>query len=551
MNPSKYEVGADEPLYAPPGEPIEGKVLEQLLKRQTGTDGSERKRRAWVAYDVYRGRLSRLIYGAILLQQRSVTLRKEMERFISSVRNDALDVTHKIAVVWKNGAERHFGSDGDPDDRVLTEQENALRELAHESQFDVVAEQVNHLAWLQGPQFAVPILRDGRLCVDVIGPHVADIVQNLADPLRMPVALAWHLSARKIGEDVEHQIHVLDHFTLRRFRVRQGRYVLDEEPIAHGYSINDRPALPAACLRFSLPLTGDDWWLVDQQHRLTGGTVEVGVQLARLALVRKAQCHKLLTLVGDLSSMPRGQEGLSDPEQPVVADTGPRSQTAKPEIGLLDFNTPPDDAIKQILFWVLSMVEPLGGHIQVDPGQPDIYGKIVVPPAAQAEHRKRQLPSAALFEADFWAAAAAMLRSEGDPRSYDMPPHEDVRTSLRVNFGALSLELEDTAKAIAWQDWRLRRGLTSEVKIMQHELGGVSDEEAKRQIGRNMDQRSWFNDFAARSNLSTDGDGNTMTAPQANGAQGTPMREAIRAAAGAAAQGNAATGSAGSAPEPT
>lgn len=549
MTPSEYEMGADEPLYASPGEPIEGELLKQLLGRQSGPSMSDRKRQAWVAYDIYRGRLSRLIYGAILLQQRSNTLRKEMERFVTSVRNDAVDVTEKIAVVWKNGAERHFGADSDPDDRDTSEQENNLRDLARESMFDIVAEQINHLAWLQGPQFAIPMLRDGRLCVDVIGPHVADIVQNIVDPLRMPVAIAWHLSTRKDEQGDEHMIHVLDQFTLRRFKVRRGQHEQDGEAIVHGYTVNGRPALPAACLRFSLPLTGDDWWLVDQQNRLTSGTVEVGVQLARLQLVRKTQCHKLLTVVGDLSGLAKGQEGLSDPEQPVVADTGPKPQVTKPELDVLDFNTPPDDAIKQVLFWVLSMVEPLGGHIQVDAGQPDIFGKIVIPPTAQAEHRKRQLPSAAVFEANFWAAAAAIMRAEGDLRAAGLPPPEDIRTTLRVNFGALSLELEDTEKAMAWEDWQLSRGQTSEIRVMQRSLGGVSADEAKRQIQRNMDERAWFNDLAARSNLSTDPSGNAMTAPQANGAQGTPMREAIRAAS--AVQGNAAAGSAGLAPEPT
>jgi hypothetical protein len=538
-----YELQPDDPLLAPAGQPIEGETLRQLVLRQCPPFASERKRRAWVAYDVYRGRLENLILLAVHRQQNSETIRKEMARFLTSVRNDARDVTEQVAVVWKNGAKRHIGSDEGSSDDERSAQEKALRELAEEASFDVVAEQVNHLAWLQGPQFVVPVVRDGLLRADVVGPHIYDIVQNVADPLGHPVGLAWHLSKHVDGDIIERHVHVLDAFTLRRIMVR-GNVLTEVDRTEHNYG-----RLPAACLRFSNPIAGDDWFLVDEQHRLTSGTVEVGVKLARMALVRKTQCHKLLTLVGDLSTVPRGQEGIADPEQPVLADTGIKPGGRGVEINTLDFNTPPDDAIKEILFWVLSMLEPLGGHIQVDPGQPDIYGKIQLPPAAQAEHRKRQIKPASRFEAEFWGAATAMVKAEQHEQAIELPDPADVRRLLRVNFGALARDLEDPDKATAYEDWLLSRGQASEVGLMQRSMGGVSEEEAKAEIERNMKNREWFNNLARVSNLSTNLDGQTMTAPEANGAQGTPAREANRAVM--AAQGDAAGGGGRPAPEPT
>ena len=539
-----YTLQPDDPIFGVAGQPLEGPVLDMLLERQISPVATERKEIAWLAYDVFRNRIAGHILNAIRGQQNSRVIADDMAKVLSVVRNDAVDVTAQIAVVWKNSAERHFGGDGDEGDRVRTEQEQALFDLAEESAFNVLACEVNQLAFLQGPQFVVPVIRgaDRRLTADVIGPHVYDVVQDIDDPLGHPVGLAWHISKHRYGtSDIEHHVHVLDSVSLRRFVVR-GQSRTEASRVEHGYG-----RLPAACLRFTRPMAADDWTLVDTQLRLLRGVIEIGVKLARMNLVRKVQCHKLLTLIGDLSAVGGGQE-LGDPE------TGPQLDVPKgsppPTVTVHDFDTDPKRFISEILFAVQCIVEPYGGHVGADPGQPDLFGRVVIPPSVQAEHRKRQIPAALDFEKSWWAAAAAMMRADGHRLALAMPSPDDVRRNLRVNFGQLSRDLEDPEKAARNQDWQLSRGQTSEVEIMRRQLGGVSKEEAWREIERNMEDRKRFADLAARSNLSTSPNGSAQTLPQANGAMGTPAREAMKAAAAAVAGNGAPPEGSDPAPQP-
>ncbi len=547
-----YISNADEPILAPAGEPLDADTLQTLLDRQVTPEKSERKRLASITYDIYRNRFFEHVLRAIRHQQQSKELRDGMRRLMTSVRNDAADVTQQLAVVWKNGATRHLGGDGDESDTARTEQEDALRALALECALDAHAPIINQLAWLQGPQWAVPMVRgQGRrkkLTMDVVGPHIYDVVQDIDNPLGKPVGLAWHLSRRRYaignGAGEEWSTHVLDAENLYHFKSRNGKHSLVGPPLRHGLG-----ELPAACLRFTIPLAGDDWTLVDSQSRLVNGTIDVGVKLARMGLVRLAQCHKLLTVVGNLEGMPSGQN-KSDPEGSVAVDTGNRGGSASVSIDVKDYDTSPRNFIHEVLFHALSMVEPYGGHIQVDSGQPDIYGRIVVPPNIQSEHRKAQVGPAKQFEADFWAGAVSMMRAEKHRLRTKLPGPDEVRDQLRVNFGSLTRDLEDPEKETKYQDWRLSRGQTSEVQLMRKQLGGASKDEAWREIQRNMDERKEFNDLARQSNLATNTEGKAMTAPEANGAMGTPVREAVRAAQ-QAAQGEATTPSGGSEPEPT
>lgn len=514
----------DEPLYGRSGEPVTGATLTALIDRQINPSASDRKQRAAVAHAVYSGHLADLIIRAVGQQQNSATLKRDLKPFISAIRNDARDVTESVAVVYKNGAIRNLGGDGDESDTEVTEQEATLRTLALECALDEIGVQISHLGWLQGAQFAVPMVRRDRLNVDVVGPHIYDLVQDEDDPLGLPVGLAWPVSTTKLRDGLEeHRIYVLDGVSLRLFRVRTSSVLEVEREVEHSHGV-----LPAAPLRFARPLVGDDWHVVDQQRRLIEGTIEIGVILARLGLVRKTQCHRLMSLIGDLSTMPRGAE-LGDPETVVKADTGARPATKAPEVKVHDRVTPPDAFIRHVLFIVQCMIEPYGGHVQVDSGQPDIFGKIVIPHDTQAEHRRRQLTPTIAFERALWSAIVAMLRAESHPLAFALPL--DIGDRLRVNFGELTRAVEDPVQHMTVVDWKLKRGLTSEVQLVREAHGGVPSDEAWRTIERRLDERARFNEMASERNLVTTIDGSVQRTPEANGAMGTPAREQNRAQA--------------------
>lgn len=544
---SAYQCLPEAPLYGRVGEPLAREVVEELLRRQCVPDGSERKRLAWLAYDVYENRIEQQVLAAIRIQQKSDTIKADMARHLTKVRNDALDVTAQVAVVWKNGAERHIGPGEDGEGDRDAEQA-ALQVLAAESDFDIVADEMNQLAWLQGPQFAVPMVRGEQMTADIIGPHIYDIVQDIENPLGMPVGLAWHISTQNYGGLVENQVYVLDSVTLTRYVVRGlGRVDVEpHDPVEHRYG-----KLPAALLRFTRPKAGDDWFKADPQSRLTSGTIDVGVKMARMGLVRKAQCHRLLTVVGALDTLQKGHE-ISDPETAMVANTaGAQGRPGgKVDFTTLDFDTDPKNFICEVLFHVQCMVEPYGGHVEVASGAPETFGRIVIPPHVQAEHRNRQVKPAIGFERQWWGACTAMGQAEGHPAANDLPAPAEVEKRLRVNFGQLTRELADPAAATKYEDWELSRGLTSEIEIMRRRLGGVSESEAWDEIKRNMENRAKFNELAARTNQSTDPKtGSVMTTPAANGAMGTPAREENRAAE--AAEGDEASAGQRTAEKPT
>ncbi len=522
----------DLPLFGREGEAIEGELLSQLLRRQVHPGGSHRKRLARVAYDVYRTCFEGHILDGIRLQQNSVTIRNDMARFLTKARNDARDVTEQVAVVWQNGAERHLVDEDGTEDEEGTA---AIRGLAQESRFNVIAQMINHLAWLQGPQFAVPIVRGAgarrRLCADVVSPHVYDIVQDELDPLGFPVGLAWHIHHRQVSQNIhEDNVWVLDGVSLRQFRVRtssvgdlgtQVPLELASEPIEHGYG-----RLPAALLRFTEPIAGDDWFLCESNSRLVSGTIEIGVKMARLGLTRRAQNHKLLTMIGRVDAVAKGQEP-ADPEAGIVAST--LSGTGAVSIDVLDYDTDPDNFIKEILFHVQCLIEPLGGRIRVDSGAPEIFGTIEIPHEVQVEHRDTQKEPSEGFETVFWSATTAMLRVDRHPLALDLPAPDDVLDRYRVTFGPLTRALKDPEKENANNDWRLSKGHTSEVELKRAELGGgATDDEAWKVVEQNMNNRGRFNEMATRAFLTTD-DGDVQTTAEALGAMGTTQREANRA----------------------
>jgi len=529
---STYQIGDDDALYGVSGQPLEPDVVTELLRRQTSPTGSVRKAAAWDAYDIYRNRIERQVLRAISMQQNSRTIAMDMAKLLTKVRNDASDITASIAQVWKNGAERSIGAETEAGEASTTEAEQALLDVVKETGFDSIACEVNQLAWLQGPQFVVPFMRGSKLRVDVIGPHVYDVVQDIEDPYGHPVGLAWRLGTPN-GQTTEHHVFILDTVSLTRYVVREGQPAKATDPVAHGYE-----RLPAGCLRFTRPMAGDDWYMVDAQSRLTSGTIDVGVLMARMGLVRRCQNHNLLTIIGRLDSMPKGQES-GDSEGAIVANAQAQAGGAFPvQIATHDYDVDPLNFIRHVLFLVQSMVEPYGGHVQVDSGQPEIFGKVVIPPQVQAEHRKAQIKPSLEFEGDLWGAAAAMMAAEGHPLATVLPAPAELRAKLRVNFGELSQELEDPLAALAVEDWNLSRGLTSEIGIMRRRLGGATEKEARLTIERNMEARAWFSELASRENLSTTPTGQTQTTPEANGAMGTPAREANKAAT--AAEGDAA-----------
>lgn len=500
----------EAPLYAKLGEPIEEDMLGVLLRRTRGM--SARKLSMFRKYRVWREDTRDLVLDAIFTRQNDDSTRREMAKFITGVRNDALDITRDSAVVWKHGANRSLRG------RTSKKVRNAIADLERETMIDTLAPSINQLGFLQGPQITVPVVRGGRLNLDNLPAHLHEPVFNIDDPCGEPAAVAWTESYAQDGRPA--RTIVLDSQTLRHFEWTGDRPVEDVDArITHGGGY-----CPCATFRIRPPLLGDDWHDVTLNQRLVEGTVEILIVLTALAFVRKTQCKRLLTMVGKTEGLPKGQ--VIGPERPIVAKTS--GGKAGLDIDAIDFDTPPDSFLKHALFLAHSMAEPFGGRVESASGEPLEFAKIVIPYESQTELRHAQIPHAIVYEQHLWAAAVTMMNAQGHRHAEALPDAREMEERIQSEYGTLSRTIADPNMASAQDDHDLKHGLTSEYRLMANRLGpGSNLDDARRRVREHLDERAEFNDAVTTRDLNMGG--KVQTAPQAFGALGTPAREANRA----------------------
>ncbi len=504
-----------EPLYGELGEPLPEEKAVELVRRQRTFATAHRKARMFAKYQVWDEDVSDLVVAKICIRQNDPTTREEMAKFVSTERNDALDITRDAAVVWKHGATRSL-ADG------TTREHEALMQLVRESSLDTIAPIINQLGFLQGPQIAVPVVRGGALNVDVLPSHLPDLAHNVDDPTGEPAAVAYPIAyddGYGTGSTPS-RVVLVDPVYIRTFTFEGDRPV---EVVGRRVR-HDALFCPVATFRTRWPLLGGDWWTTQQNQRLINGTISILVVMTVLDFVRKSQHKHLLTMTGNLEGVPQGQ--VLEPEKPFV---GRAKSPEQVKIETIDFNTDPAYFIKHALFLAHCLAEPFGGRVEVESGQPAEFARVVIPDAAQTELRNAQVPMAQVFERHFWAATAAMMRAYGHPLSGVLPDARGMQERIRVDFGTLARSIADPEKDSKRRDWEISKGQTSQYRLMQERLGpGVTLEEAEARVLENLDQQARFNDLVTKRNLGMSPGGSVTTASQAFGAQGTPAREANR-----------------------
>lgn len=485
-----------------------------LLDRLSTFQDDRRKVAAYNRYRIFTEDFRGLIEGAIGAKWNDPDTRKEMAKFISVSLNLGLDITKQVAVVYKQGATR-IVQDGEGD---ASSQNEALHKAAIESWIDTEAPIWNQLAFLLGPICVLPVVRRRKLRWETLLPHYYDIIRDPEDPLGSPLAVGFTIASDDELSQEADTILVDGRFWYY-YKNKGGDPKLVKQ-IPHGAG-----TFPGAILRFDIPY-GQDWWGGPRNQRLYDGTIDIGVVNSALNFVRKSQSHKLLSIIGDLSGMGRGQK--LEPEGPVAAHvTREDGGTNAIDIDTIDFDTAPDNFIRHIRFIAESVIESFGipaYTVNFDTSHGSEGERVRLAHEGLTELRNQQVPFCRRFEHELWSKAVRVMRAANHPLSKQLPTKEEMDDGFRVEFPQLARSFNDPNAETAFLDWSLSKGLTSQRRLLARLYPTASEDQIKKLHEEIMKEQIEFNDVATKRDLSLGGNQEIQTAAEAMGSMGPAMR---------------------------
>jgi len=488
--------------------------LRDLLNRTQEWAAKLRKSGAEKRWDVLTEDFVTQIHDRINETHNEPITRSRLRKFASETLNLARDVTTRIAVCWKPGIRRFI--DGADKDEVAT-----FNRAYQRAKITAQLQDVNRWGWAIGPTIVVPRVRQKELSLDILLPHQYDAIFGDDDPLGDPIAVIYTIANGDNAPGSMPLTVVLDAESWRTFNYL-GELV-GETPHELGY-------FPGAVCRFDTP-QDPDWYSATRNERLFAATIEIGYFYAKMNFVRKSQDKKLSHLFGDVDEIPKGQQ--LDPEFPYFA-----YGNGSVEFGVDDFDTSPENYIKQIRFTAESVTEGIGipyGALSYDLQEQSGAGSAILEISYDAltTARNEQLPHADDFESELAWKANDMMLKMGHRDRLDLPKTDAVKEGFRTEWSELS-RVDDPLKLAKLHDWQRKHGLVTDVDLYQKKHWSMSREECKEALMRNLEEQAEINDFVTSRNLNRDeggtvpGDEGFDTAAEAYGAMGPPARGQVR-----------------------
>ena len=489
-------------------------ALDLATRVSRSFQDDDRKRRAWDRFRIYNENHRDLIAERVIGTYESNDIIKRIQRHITVAHNAARDVTRKVCIVYKDGVERTVAG-------VDEGKSQAFRDAVAESQIDILDLEWLRLAFLVGPIIVIPFINGrGDFRFDTLLPHFTDIVRDPDDPMGTPVAAAWTVRPDSdIAGDRKADTVVLDGFSWRYFQSKGATLELISEDV-HGLG-----EFPGEELRLDVPLDAD-WWGSFQNERVVATTIEIGVVAATMSFVRKSQNKKLLTMIGDLGdAVAKGQR--LDPEAPIEAQT-PEAGTV--DIESIDFDTPVTQFRDHIRFLKEDLIESFGipdSAVSFDTVGSGQGGgeRMSVTHHGLTEIRNEQVPFCRRFEGDLWPKAVAMLRAKRHPLAASLPTVDEVRDGFLLNIPQLSRVFADPQQERDHKDWKIKKGMTSQLRLLGEEHPTLTDEQLIVLQSEILEEQKEFNDEVTKRNLNMSGDGTIQTAAEAFGATGPMIRD--------------------------
>jgi hypothetical protein len=510
-------------LYAEPGMLSDELILELAARaRQHSSDARRNaQHRRW---QILHNQHEPLIQERVFEVQKS-EVAEYISEHKSTTLNPAEDIVRAVCAVYKRGVVRRI-------DGLAKENAAAFLRLTHQSQIDAIGPELNRIAYFVAPVIVLPVLRRGKLRLEIPLPQCTEIVLDPHDPLGKPTAIAFTLG------DMSDQGTGADFCTVDAVARRYWKILGDNDDdhdVVEIVDLREEHRLgyfPGAVLRFEVPLDGGDWANAYRHKRLEHGAIDVGRISAHGDYIRRVQNHYLLVVAGDLDALAKGQNPAI-PEKPIAAHVSPAvgepSRTI--HVQTLPFDVDPGRFHSEIRFKIEGMAESTGVPCTVT-SSGDASFRTEFDTEALTELREQQIAFAREFEHELWVCACDYAHAMRHPEYEKLPTRADVEASLNVEFPELSRKSSDPAEERAQWDWDLSKGIVSFVDIMRKRNPTMDPETAHKRIESNIESNGVVYAMVAAHNAVLDPNKMAIqNAAQINGSLGTPAREANKAKA--------------------
>jgi hypothetical protein len=433
---------------------------------------------------------------------------KQVSGFAEETLNILKSVTHAIAIVYDYGCRRYLRG-------ASATTADAFAQIIRETKASALQSAWNIWGWLLGPTFVIPTVRGGAMQLET---HTPDETWCRRKGSEVEAVL-WRAGKSYVEVSSEGWRYYDEHGQLEphvELGAPTGEFLLKLE------------RAPIATFRTDLP--GKDWWNATMHRGLVAGSLEACFWWAHLGWVRKAQSGKLLVVKANKERLIAGQT-TSDAEMPLYFDV---NETDEAEVEAIDRSVSPEGHMQQIRFIVEQCAERYGipgQDVSFDSSASGDMGVVALQLRREklAHVHAQQVPGLVEGETQLWPAAVAVARASKHPRAGDLPPPDEIRDMLVVDFPAPEVVTDPQAR-LELDVSELRLGLTSPAEIMQRRHPELTDEQAKERQMQNLAAYADLLDFIASRNLPRDPSQATQTLAQAQGEVGGVRSGEVRRA---------------------
>lgn len=452
------------------------------------------------------------ILERIMVTHLDPNIQQRIMRFASVALNPARDITQAVAMSYDLGVRRVLKG-------ATEEAQLAFAAVIKETEAATLAPAWNRYAFLLGPTIVVPCVKKGRMALELLRPDSLDLQLDTEDPLGTPAAAVWSAHggpATYVALDDEAWRYLND----------QGQEVM---PAAvHGLGV-----FPGAVFRLDHPTDG--WWPRNYQERLVDATITIATTYAVMQWVRKSQNKKLLVVTGETEDIPRGQ--LLDPELALTVPSRVQNATT---VGVEDFNTAPDHFLAEIRFTLENVIESVGipqSAVTYDVAQDGGFMAASFKKERLGHIREAQIPFLDRGEHELWWRVGAMARVSGHPLGRKLPPPDELREMLSVEWPRLKT-IDDPLQREQLYREQLKRGGVSPVDMIQEDNPHLTRAECVTLMRSNLGDYAALADELAQRNLVLDLASGIITSAASFGKLGPAVRDGTATAADPKQPGN-------------
>lgn len=458
----------------------------------------DRQRRAALKRRIYEEDFLGDIVACIKQRLVDPAAREQVSKFAEETLNVLKSVTQAIAVVYDYGCRRYL--------RGASEAQNdAFARIVRETKTSSLQSSWNVWGWLLGPTFVVPAVRKATMELETHTPDES-WCRRKGDNVE---AVLWRVGKSYVEVSAD------------GWRYYDERGELESHPelgAQHGVVELSLEKAPVATFRTSLP-SAKDWWCSSAHRGLASGTLTACYQWAHLGWVRKAQSGKLLVVKAPKEKLIAGQT-TTDAEMPLYFD----GETDEADVEAIDRTVSPEGHLQMIRFIIEQCAERYGipgQDVSFDSDSGGDMGMIALQLRREklAHVHAQQVPGLVEGERQLWPAVAAVARAAGHPLAGQLPPPDEVREMLAIEFPAPEVVTDPKAR-IELDVAELKLGLTSPTEIMQRRHPEMTREQAKAAQRENLDDYAELLEFVASRNLPRDPSQATQTLAQVQGEAG-------------------------------